>query len=221
MLLASLVLSASLFFESVTGSGTAESYLDTVLNTALQLEIRSLGFDPLPLPDFQAEFEDHVKIFGKVHGTVKYTEGLLHGLSHARRYGNCSGPYYGYGQQPFVNCSIKLDELGITFNGKLKYGKLPSTSIRAKANMSSTILSIGLSYYPFDLIHLRSFSFLRIGQIQIKFTGLGSILNKYLNVLETGFIEHAWPAIFNSVGKEFQFALANAFERIPYMWYQR
>ncbi|GBM00399.1 hypothetical protein AVEN_179213-1 [Araneus ventricosus] len=221
MLLVSLVLSVPLFFESVTATATAESYLDTVLSTALQLDIRSLGYDPLPLPGFQAEFEDHVKIFGKVHGNVKYTEGFLHGLSQVRRYGDCSGPYYGYGQPPFVNCSIELDKLSVTFNGKLKYGKLPSTLIHAKANMSSTILNIGLSYYPFDLIHLRSFSFLRIGQIQVKFTGLGSILNKYLNVLETGFIEGAWPAIYNSIGKDFQLALGNAFERIPHMWYQR
>ncbi|CAL1267752.1 unnamed protein product [Larinioides sclopetarius] len=220
-MLLTLVLLVPLLFEIATATVTAESYLDTVLSSALQLEIRSLEYDPLPLPDFQAEFEDHVKIFGKVHGNVKYTEGLLHGLSLVRRQGDCSGPYYGYGQPPVVNCSVELDQLSITFTGKLKYGKLPSTLIHAQANVSSTILSIGLSYYPYDLIHLRSVSFLRIGQIKVKFTGLGSILNKYLNVLETGFIEHAWPAIYNSIGKDFQFALGNAFERILYMWYKK
>ncbi|GFT37241.1 uncharacterized protein NPIL_292391 [Nephila pilipes] len=202
----------------VFGNMNVNSYIDTVLNTALQIEVRSLGFDPLSLPDFLTKFEDHVKLFGKVHGSVKYTEGVLHGLSHASRIGDCSGLHYEYGF-PFINCSIELDKLSITFEGKLKYGKLPSTTIHAKANMTSIILEMGISNYPLDITHLRSFAFLKIGEVQTKFTGLGSPLNKYLDILRIGFLEHVWPAFFNSVGKNFQYATLRAIERIPFVWY--
>ncbi|GFV01074.1 uncharacterized protein TNCV_1009951 [Trichonephila clavipes] len=205
-----------LSFGNALSNMDVNNYVDTILNTALQIEVRSLGFDPLLLPDFSKEFEDHVKLFGTVHGSVKYTDGMLHGLSHASRTGDCSGLRYEYGF-PFVNCSIELDKLSIYFEGNLKYGKLPSTTIHAKVNMSSIILEIGVSNYPMDFTHLRSFAFLKIGEIKTKFTGLGSGLNKYLAILHTGFLENVWPAFFNSVGKNFQYALGRAIERMP-LW---
>ncbi|XP_015921610.1 uncharacterized protein [Parasteatoda tepidariorum] len=205
-------------FANSNGNNFVNEYFDTVLNTALQMELGSLGLDPVFLPDFDTDFDDRIKLIGRVHGIANFYDGQLGGLGNARRKGDCSGPFLDW-NMPFINCSLGLDDLKIYFKGKLKYGKLPTVSITARANLTSTLMSVIIANYPINVNNLRSVSFLKIGQIQPKFTGLGSPLNKYLDVLEKGFIDHAWPAVINMISLNFLYALQNAVFAVPFMWY--
>ncbi|CAL1267754.1 unnamed protein product [Larinioides sclopetarius] len=195
-------------------SPLANQYVDSVLNTALRNEIRALGLDPAGLPDFQVEFQDKVAIIGKVKGKADFTKGNLTGLSEARRFSECQGPYYSFGARN-INCTIVFDNLKINYEGKLKYGKMPKVNIKGKANVTSTVVFFEVtSQNPGMPGSVKNFLFTQIGKLNSKFTGLGP-LNKFVTFLENGFRSHAEAQIFNSLSQRYQQALGRAVGMIP------
>ncbi|KFM64041.1 Mite allergen Lep d 7, partial [Stegodyphus mimosarum] len=182
---------------SALASPLANQYIDGVLNSALRNEIRAQRLDPAALQDFHTEFEDKVAIIGKVKGRADYNKGKLTGLSDARRYSECNGPYYSFGAKS-INCTISFDNLKMEYDGKLKYGKMPKVNIKAKANITNTVIFIEVSSAAQHIPpSLKNFLFQHVGYMQMKFSGLGP-LNKFTKFLEEGFKAYAEAQIFNS-----------------------
>ncbi|XP_055930865.1 uncharacterized protein LOC129961079 [Argiope bruennichi] len=195
-------------------SPLANQYVDSVLNTALRNEIRTLSLDPASLPDFQVEFQDKVAIIGKVKGKAEFTKGNLTGLSNARRFSECQGPYYSFGSRN-INCTIAFDNLKINYDGKLKYGKMPKVNIKGKANATSTTVFFEVtSQTPGMPGTVKNFYFTQVGKLDIKFTGLGP-LNKFVYVLENGFRSHIEAQVINSMSQRYRDALNKAVGMIP------
>jgi len=196
------------------GTPIANQYIESVLNSALRNEIRSLNLDPAVVADFSTEFVDKVKIIGKVKGKAEYTTGTITGLSGARRASECQGPYYSYGTKN-INCTITFNVLSINYDGKLKYGKVPKVNIKGKADVTNTVIFIEVTSQGQNLPGtLKNFLFQQTGSMTIKFTGLGP-LNRFTNFLEAGYRSHVEAQIFNSISQRFQYALNKAVGAIP------
>ncbi|GIZ00889.1 DDE-1 domain-containing protein [Caerostris extrusa] len=196
-------------------SPIANQYVDSLLNTALRNEIRALNLDPANLPDFRVDFYDKVAIIGKVKGKAEFSNGNLTGLSNARRFSECQGPYYSFGARS-INCTITFDNLKIIYNAKLKYGKMPKVSIKGTADVVNTAIFIETSNQsPAMSTTLKNFLFTQIGTLNVKFTGLGP-LNKFVKFLEDGFKSHVEAQIFNSMSQRYQQAINRAVGMIPF-----
>uniref|UniRef100_A0A2L2Y4S3 Mite allergen Lep d 7 n=1 Tax=Parasteatoda tepidariorum TaxID=114398 RepID=A0A2L2Y4S3_PARTP len=204
---------ALLFTVGLTyGSPIANQYIDSVLNVALRNEIRSASLDPAVLNNFQTEFQDKVAIIGKVKGKAEYSKGTLSGLSQARRFSECQGPYYSFGAKS-INCTITFNTLHINYEGKLKYGKVPKVNIKGKGDVTNTVIFIEVTSqggYP----TLKNFLFQQIGFMKVTFTGLGP-LNKFTKFLEDGYKSHVEAQVFNSVSQRFQYAMSRAVASVP------
>ncbi|GFT37242.1 DDE-1 domain-containing protein [Nephila pilipes] len=197
------------------GSPIANQYVDSILNNALRNEIRAQSMDPAVLGDFNVEFKDKVIIIGNVKGRANFTHGHLAGLSNARRFSECQGPYYSFGARS-INCTITFNNLQITYDGKLKYGKMPNVNIKGLANVSNTVIFFEVTQQnPGMRASLKQFLFHQIGSLNIKFSGLGP-LNKYVKFLENGFRSFAQATIFNSMSQRYQHALNRAVGMVPF-----
>lgn len=177
-------------------------------------EVRTQRLDPVGVSNFTTEFEDKVKIIGKVKGKAEFFNGELIGASKAKRFSECQGPYYSYGSKNY-NCTIGFDDLKMNYDGKLKYGKMPKVNIKAKSEVTSTLFSVevsqpGMMNYPM----VKSFMPQKIGQLQAKFTGLGP-LNKFTKFLEDGFKSHAQAVILNSMIEKVQYTLGVVVAKVP------
>lgn len=175
--------------------------------------MRQLGLDPAGVLNFTTEFEDKVKIIGKVKGKAEFFKGNLTGLSRAMRYSECQGPYYSYGTKNY-NCTVGFNDLHINYEGKLKYGKMPKVDIKGKSNVTATLVFVEVSQNPPMQATLKNFVFQQIGQLQVKFTGLGP-LNRFTKFLEDGFKGHVQAEVFNSMSQRLQYALGQAVRQVP------
>ncbi|GFT37245.1 DDE-1 domain-containing protein [Nephila pilipes] len=197
------------------GSPVANNYVDSVLNTALRNEIKAQNLDPAVLNDFKVEFQDKVSFIGKVKGKADFTNGKLVGLSNAKRFLECQGPYYSFGARN-INCTITFNDLKITYDGKLKYGKMPKVNIKGMANVTNIVIFFEATHQnPVMPATLKNFHIQQNGHLNIRFTGLGP-LNKYVKFLEDGFKSLTQGNIFNSLSQRYQYALNRAVGMVPF-----
>lgn len=198
-------------FYGVLAGPQADQYIDTVLVSALPGHLRMLNLDPASLPDFSTAFEDKVALIGKVKGNANFTNGNLTGLSKGRRMNSCGGPSYKFGALT-INCTIGFQDLQTSYNGKMKYGKMPTVPIKGKANVTTTTVFIEASGQP---LKITNFHFLQTGNLQMKFTGVGKPLNKFLKVLEDGYRSHVAAQLMNSIAQRYRYALELAMTQVP------
>lgn len=202
-----------MYIGSVSGSPMANQYFDSLLNVAFANEVRLQRLDPADVENFRVDFEDKVKIIGKVKGNAEFFNGKMTGMSKARRYGECQGPAYSYGSKTF-NCTIGFDDLKLSYDGKMKYGKMPKVNIKGKATVTPTLVFIEVAQAPNMSPTLKNTMFQQIGQLKPEFTGLGP-LNRFTKFLNDGFKSHAQAVIFNSMSQKLQYTLGRAVSTLP------
>ncbi|GFT37248.1 uncharacterized protein NPIL_292421 [Nephila pilipes] len=101
------------------------------------------------------------------------------------------------------------------FWGKVKYGVLPKVSIEAKAEVSSTLVTVGIVTARNERqAKVQTFGLRQIGQLSTHFTGLGP-LNKHMKVLEENYRSRVAAEITNVVLNRFKYALNLAVAQVP------
>ncbi|GFY67985.1 uncharacterized protein TNIN_136201 [Trichonephila inaurata madagascariensis] len=194
-------------------SQPANQYVDNVLYTSLQSVIRNEKLDPTHLPDYTFEYTDKT-FLGKVHGKAEYKEGSLSGLSQVGRASECQGPT-NTSSGTVINCTLSFNYLKPSYKGKVKYGVLPKVSIEAKADVSSTLVVVGIVKAPnASQAKVQTFSLRQIGQLTTHFTGLGP-LNKHMKVLEENYRSRVAAEVTNVILNRFQYALNLAVAQVP------
>lgn len=184
--------------------------MDNFLGTAYASEVHSLQLEPATVPEFEIEFEEQVKIFGKVKGEAEFEEGTLEGLADAKRQSECQGRFSS--GPKIINCTISFDKLKVTYNGKLKYGKMPKLGIKGKAKVSDTHFFLEIAQDgPMQPI-VKNFTRTHMGVMKVKFSGLGP-LNRFMNILEKGFMQHVQTQIFDSMNIKLQYAINRALSK--------
>lgn len=193
-------------------SPSANQYVDTVIYSALQNEIRNLKLDPVGLPDFTFEYKDKT-FFVKVKGKAEYSQGTLNGLSRVQRYSECDGPRDISGSTT-INCTLTFNNLQTSYKGKVKYGKLPKVSIDAKGDVRYTIINLGFAKSFNERNPRVHVSFRNVGTVNTTFTGLGP-LNNHMKVLEENYRTRVGTEVANVIANNFQYALNMAASSVP------
>ncbi|XP_054707667.1 uncharacterized protein LOC129217395 [Uloborus diversus] len=202
------ILALAFFVGVAVGSPIANQYVDSVLHTALPRELNYARLNPVLIPGFETRFEDKIPIIGKVKGEASYSRGNLTGLAQVRRYSECNGPYYKFGSK-IINCTLGFDRLDLTYEGTLKYGKLPKVDIKGSSNLTGTVVFIEVANG-----RLNNFLITRIAGLDVTFTGLGP-LNKYTKFLKPDYIANAQRAVNWYITQPFNNALNAAFSTVP------
>lgn len=192
---------------------SANLYMDTVINTALQNVIRSEKLEPTHLSNFTFDYKD--KKWGvTVHGKAEYSEGSLNGLSKIKRYSECDGPK-NISSSTTINCTLVFQSLETSHKGKVKYGVLPKVTIHAKGNLQLVNIKVGIvKSFSERNPQVKSFSFSTTGSMNTDFTGLGP-LNKQTKVLQDNYKSAVGTEILNVIKNRFQYALNLAVASVP------
>ncbi|GFV01067.1 uncharacterized protein TNCV_1009881 [Trichonephila clavipes] len=194
-------------------SQPANQYVDNVLYTSLQSVIRNEKLDPTHLPDYTFEYTDKT-FLGKVRGKVEYKEGSLSGLAQVGRASECQGPT-NTSSGTVIHCTLSFNYLQPSYKGKVKYGLLPKLSIKADAELSTTLVVIGILKSPHERqAKVKTFSLRQIGQLTTHFTGLGP-LNILMYALEENYKKRVAAEVTNVIVNRFQYALNLAVSQIP------
>ena len=189
----------------------ANQYFENLLNVAFPNEVRLQNLDPADIQNFTADFQGKVTLIGNVTGKADFFNGKLTGLSKARRHGDCFGPFNH--ESKSYHCIVSFDDLHITYDGKMNYDKMPKVDFKAKANITSTQVLVEVEQNPNQMPNLKKMVFYNIGQLKIKFTGLGP-LNRFADFLETEFNLHYQVKIFKSMNQILLFTFGRAVSRV-------
>lgn len=169
--------------------------------------------DPTHLSDFTFDYSDKT-FFGKVHGKAEYSEGTLRGLSQVARASECQGPTNN-SAGTVINCTLSFNFISTEYKGRVKYGVLPKVTIDAKANVSNTLITVGIVKALNEARpKVKTFGLRQIGKLSTKFTGLGP-LNKQLGVLEDNYRSKVANEISGILSTRFQYALNLAVGQVP------
>ncbi|GBM00395.1 hypothetical protein AVEN_179209-1 [Araneus ventricosus] len=192
---------------------SSNQYVDNVIHTTLQNVIQNEKYEPTHLPDYTFEYTDKT-FMGKVHGKAEYKDGSLSGLSQVARAGDCQGPANISGST-VINCTLSFNNLKTSYNGKVKYGVLPKKGIEAKAEVSTTLVVVGIAKGLNErAASVKSFALRQIGQVTPHYTGLGP-LNKYVKVLEENYRSRVAAEVTNVINNRFKYALNLAVAQVP------
>lgn len=190
----------------------SNQYMDTVMYTNLRKVGLYANIDPAYLTNFNTEHKDKV-MFVKVNVKINYTDGNMTGLFEGRRDRDCSSIYRDVYGNPTLNCTLAFDRIKFRFGGKLKYGKLPSVSIQAEADMSKTVAYIEVSSVSYP--QMKRLNLVQIGKLTPKFTGLGP-LNKSLKTLaESAFIQRLTSEFVNVFTHNYSTKMSEACSLTP------
>jgi len=185
-------------------------FFDSVLNSIFPEELRNAGLLYASLPNFVVKFEDKVAIIGKVKGQTQFFNGnMIHKLD---RDGNCTVPA-SYLQDHYLNCTLVLSGLEVTFDGKMKYGKLPVVNIRSHGVFANSTIFIQVNTAGTSA-QLTQLLFSSFGHEDVKFTGLGP-LNRFNKVMEDSYRTHTQAEVYLLLtGSPYQQALQAAFSKV-------
>lgn len=205
----------SAFFSIITaGNALADNksntYMDNFLGTAYASEVHALNLEPATVPEFEIEFQEQVKIFGNVKGKAEFEEGTLEGLADATREADCKG-LAGTGPKT-INCTISYDKLKVTYNGKMKYGKMPKLGIKGKAKIADSLFFLEITQDGPRQPIVKNFTCTQMGTMKVKFSGLGP-LNRFMNVLEKAFVQHVQTRIFDTLNQKVQYVINRALSK--------
>ncbi|XP_023233688.1 uncharacterized protein LOC111633365 [Centruroides sculpturatus] len=172
-------------------------YMDTVLHTNLPADGAYSNIDPARLGNFT--FERRTKVmFINVKVKIDYYNGNMTGMFRGRRARDCSPIYRGPYGNATLNCTVEFRDIKFQFQGKLKYGKLPTTSITVTGSMSPSYAYVEVtSRYEFNSPSLRTMHLTQTGKVTSKFTGLGPLNNELKKFAEDEFNQRLTSEFFN------------------------
>lgn len=175
-------------------------------------EVNFLMLDPAPIANFSVEFEDTMKVFGNVKGNADFKHGTLSGLSNAKRLSEChSQALY---EPKVLNCSVAWEKLKLVYEGKLKFGKMPSVNIKGKSKLydSNAFLEIVKESNLNPRGILRKYICL-LGNMEIKFSGLGPF-NRFMRIMTEGYKQHVMTRIFDTMAERLRYAFERALTKV-------
>ncbi|XP_067118692.1 uncharacterized protein [Centruroides vittatus] len=188
----------------------ANNYMDRVLadNNFGQKEAGS-RIDPAFLEDFANSTSTKLFVL-KANAKFNYTNGIMRGLFDVKRYGDC----VIFQNNNSFGCYLSFPSINISYDGKLKYGVLPTKSIKAYAYIYSTLGYINV-LSPTDSGGSAKLNSARVGNVRTEFTGLGQLNSRVKELAENAFVAKITEQLSRFFENRLSAALSRACARIP------
>ncbi|XP_023233680.1 uncharacterized protein LOC111633357 [Centruroides sculpturatus] len=187
----------------------ANNYMDQVLaDSNFRYQEAGSYIDPAPLANFANSTS--TKLYAlKADAKFNYTNGIMKGLFRVKRYGDC----VIFQNNNSFSCYLSFPNINVSYDGKLKYGVLPTKSIKAYAYIYSTLGYINV-LPPTNSGGSAKVNAARVGNVQTEFTGLGQLNSQVKKLAENAFVAKITEQLRQFFEIQLSAALSRACARI-------